>query len=86
MHLRRHRFATHLLDKETDVVFIQKLLGHNHIKTTLRYLHVTKDLLHIVSLLKDLAPPLKITKLAFRKYIFYNRYCAKGMQVIKNKY
>ncbi len=50
----RHSFATHLLDKEIDVTFIQKLLGHNDIKTTLKYLHVTKkDLLHTISPLAD---------------------------------
>ncbi|RTL47303.1 MAG: integrase [Sphingobacteriales bacterium] len=56
MHMLRHSFATHLLDKGIDVVFIQKLLGHNDIKTTLRYLHVTnKDLAHIISPLEDIA-------------------------------
>ena len=55
MHMLRHSFATHLLDKGTDVVFIQKLLGHNDIKTTLRYLHVTnKDMLNILSPLEDI--------------------------------
>ena len=54
-HMLRHSFATHLIDKGTDVVFIQKLLGHNDIKTTLRYLHVTnKDLVHILSPIEDL--------------------------------
>jgi len=55
MHMLRHSFATHLLDKGTDVVLIQKLLGHNDIKTTLRYLHVTnKDLLNIISPIEDI--------------------------------
>ena len=60
MHMLRHSFATHLLDKGIDVVFIQKLLGHNNIKTTLRYLHVTnKDLVHILSPLADIEGLLK---------------------------
>ena len=55
MHMLRHSFATHLLDKGTDVVMIQKLLGHNDIRTTLRYLHVTnKDLLNILSPIEDI--------------------------------
>ncbi|MEO6546555.1 MAG: tyrosine-type recombinase/integrase [Ferruginibacter sp.] len=55
MHMLRHSFATHLIDKGTDVVFIQKLLGHNDLKTTLRYLHVTnKDMLNILSPIEDI--------------------------------
>lgn len=55
MHALRHSFATHLLDKGTDVTMIMKLLGHNDLKTTLRYLHITnRDLLHILSPLDDL--------------------------------
>ncbi|MES2774098.1 MAG: tyrosine-type recombinase/integrase [Bacteroidota bacterium] len=55
IHTLRHSFATHLLEKGTDVTMIMKLLGHNDLKTTLRYLHVTnRDILQIVSPLDSL--------------------------------
>ncbi len=55
IHSLRHSFATHLIEKGTDVTMIQKLLGHNDIKTTLRYLHTSnKDILKIISPLDDL--------------------------------
>ena len=55
IHSLRHSFATHLVEKGTDVTMIQKLLGHNDIKTTLKYLHTSnKDIIKIISPLDDL--------------------------------
>ena len=55
IHSLRHSFATHLLDKGTDIKYIKEILGHFNIKTTERYLHVSKrQLVNVVSPFDDL--------------------------------
>lgn len=41
-HTFRHCYATHHLENGTDLLYLQKQLGHKQLKTTARYIHLVK--------------------------------------------
>jgi site-specific recombinase XerD len=42
IHALRHAFATHMLEAGVDIHTIQRLMGHGHIGSTLRYFHLAR--------------------------------------------
>ena len=54
LHAPRHSFATHLLERGTDIRMIQALLGHDKLDTTARYTRVATGMIASVESPLDL--------------------------------
>ncbi len=48
-HLMRHCSFTHMLESGTDINLIQKIAGHNNVKTTLIYTHISSNLISSIN-------------------------------------
>ena len=54
LHVLRHSFATHLLERGTDIRIIQALLGHEKLDTTARYTRVATGMIAAIESPLDL--------------------------------
>jgi site-specific recombinase XerD len=42
-HILRHSIATHMIEQGIDVTYVKAFLGHENIKTTMRYTHLSNN-------------------------------------------
>ena len=55
MHIGRHTFATSYIRAGGDVVYLQKILGHKKLETTMIYTHISEDeAIETVNILDDI--------------------------------
>ena len=60
-HILRHCYATHHLENGTNLVYLKEQLGHKHLKTTARYIHLCQ------SYHKRVAHPVASMEITFRQ-------------------
>ncbi|MCB9292100.1 MAG: tyrosine-type recombinase/integrase [Lewinellaceae bacterium] len=60
-HTLRHCYATHHLENGTNLVYLKEQLGHKHLKTTARYIHLCQ------SYHKRVAHPIAGMEIAYRQ-------------------
>ena len=58
LHSLRHSFAVHLLEDGTNLKYIQELLGHSSIQSTMIYLKLAPECAKVVRSPLDQLPPL----------------------------
>ena len=59
---KRHSFATHLLEQDTDIRVIQVLLGHAKLDTTALYTRVANTTIRTVTSPLDRLAPLPLAR------------------------
>lgn len=55
-HVLRHTFASHFMIRGGNILTLQRILGHQDLKTTMRYAHLAPDHLETAKSLNPLAP------------------------------